>query len=153
MLVVDEAHRAQGDYAYCQVVRELVRSGGMFRVCGKRYNLFLEFLFFSSSANANKSTNSLYYSSSTRCLNSTSAKLILPAVRKTFSTTKKSESFARQTIQGKDKCSLLPETTNLTITDKIKRNQTCLSPCCPACVRAVQCVACARTFEPVRALI
>ena len=45
MLVVDEAHRAQGDYAYCQVVRELVRSGGMFRVCGKRYNLFLEFLF------------------------------------------------------------------------------------------------------------
>ena len=25
LLVVDEAHRAQGDYAYCHVVRELTR--------------------------------------------------------------------------------------------------------------------------------
>ena len=27
LLVVDEAHRAQGDYAYCHVVRELTREG------------------------------------------------------------------------------------------------------------------------------
>ena len=32
LIIVDEAHRAQGDYAYCQVVRELVRTGKMFRV-------------------------------------------------------------------------------------------------------------------------
>ena len=32
VVIVDEAHRAQGDYAYCQVVRELVRTGQMFRV-------------------------------------------------------------------------------------------------------------------------
>jgi len=32
LVIVDEAHRAQGDYAYCQVVRELVRTGQMFRV-------------------------------------------------------------------------------------------------------------------------
>lgn len=32
LLVVDEAHRAQGDYAYCQVVKELRRCGTKFRV-------------------------------------------------------------------------------------------------------------------------
>jgi Fanconi anemia group M protein len=32
LLVVDEAHRAQGDYAYCHVIRELMASGGYFRV-------------------------------------------------------------------------------------------------------------------------
>lgn len=32
LLVVDEAHRAQGEYAYCQVVRELIRSQTTFRV-------------------------------------------------------------------------------------------------------------------------
>lgn len=32
LLVVDEAHRAQGEYAYCQVVRELQRSKASFRV-------------------------------------------------------------------------------------------------------------------------
>ena len=26
LLVVDEAHKAQGEYAYCQVARELFRS-------------------------------------------------------------------------------------------------------------------------------
>ena len=29
LLVVDEAHRAQGDYAYCHVVRELTREARM----------------------------------------------------------------------------------------------------------------------------
>ena len=32
LLVVDEAHRAQGDYAYCQVVREMQRCQCKFRV-------------------------------------------------------------------------------------------------------------------------
>ena len=32
LLVVDEAHRAQGDYAYCQVVKELQKSRANFRV-------------------------------------------------------------------------------------------------------------------------
>ena len=32
LLVVDEAHRAQGEYAYCLVVRELQRSRTDFRV-------------------------------------------------------------------------------------------------------------------------
>ena len=32
LLVVDEAHRAQGEYAYCQVVRELQKSKASFRV-------------------------------------------------------------------------------------------------------------------------
>ena len=32
LLVVDEAHRAQGEYAYCQVVRELQRAKAAFRV-------------------------------------------------------------------------------------------------------------------------
>ena len=32
LLIVDEAHRAQGDYAYCQVVKELVRSEAMTRI-------------------------------------------------------------------------------------------------------------------------
>jgi len=32
LLVVDEAHRAQGEYAYCQVVKELRRSEVSFRV-------------------------------------------------------------------------------------------------------------------------
>ena len=32
LVIVDEAHRAQGDYAYCQVVRELAQAGKMFRV-------------------------------------------------------------------------------------------------------------------------
>ena len=32
LLVVDEAHRAQGDYAYCQVVKELQKSRATFRV-------------------------------------------------------------------------------------------------------------------------
>ena len=32
LLVVDEAHRAQGEYAYCQVVRELQQSKTTFRV-------------------------------------------------------------------------------------------------------------------------
>ena len=31
LLVVDEAHRAQGDYAYCHVVRELTREARMER--------------------------------------------------------------------------------------------------------------------------
>ena len=32
LVVVDEAHRAQGDYAYCKVVKELIRSKATFRV-------------------------------------------------------------------------------------------------------------------------
>ena len=32
LIIVDEAHRAQGDYAYCQVVRELMQTGKEFRV-------------------------------------------------------------------------------------------------------------------------
>lgn len=32
LLVVDEAHRAQGDYAYCLVARELDRAGANTRI-------------------------------------------------------------------------------------------------------------------------
>ena len=32
LLIVDEAHKAQGDYAYCQVVRELVRAESQTRI-------------------------------------------------------------------------------------------------------------------------
>ena len=32
MLVVDEAHKAQGDYAYCLVVKELQKADTIFRV-------------------------------------------------------------------------------------------------------------------------
>ena len=32
LLIVDEAHKAQGDYAYCQVVREIVRSEAQTRI-------------------------------------------------------------------------------------------------------------------------
>ena len=32
LLIVDEAHRALGDYAYCKAVRELVRAGAMTRI-------------------------------------------------------------------------------------------------------------------------
>ena len=39
LLVVDEAHRAQGDYAYCQVVRELQKSDN----ANFRYTHFLSF--------------------------------------------------------------------------------------------------------------
>ena len=36
LLVVDEAHRAQGDYAYCHVVRELTREARMERERNQR---------------------------------------------------------------------------------------------------------------------
>jgi Fanconi anemia group M protein len=32
LLIVDEAHRAQGDYAYCLVARELARSATIVRI-------------------------------------------------------------------------------------------------------------------------
>merc|ERR1719402_492331 len=32
LLVVDEAHKAQGDYAYCMVAKELARAGTTFRM-------------------------------------------------------------------------------------------------------------------------
>ena len=32
LLIVDEAHRAQGEYAYCQVVKELVRAEAVTRI-------------------------------------------------------------------------------------------------------------------------
>jgi Fanconi anemia group M protein len=32
LLIVDEAHKALGDYAYCLVARELARSGTMVRI-------------------------------------------------------------------------------------------------------------------------
>jgi Fanconi anemia group M protein len=34
LLVVDEAHKAQGEYAYCLVARELARAGAVARVLG-----------------------------------------------------------------------------------------------------------------------
>ena len=32
LLIVDEAHRAQGDYAYCQIVRDIVRGDAVTRI-------------------------------------------------------------------------------------------------------------------------
>ena len=32
LLIVDEAHRAQGEYAYCQVVNEMVRAKAVTRM-------------------------------------------------------------------------------------------------------------------------
>ena len=32
LLVIDEAHRATGNYAYCEVIRSLLESGAVFRI-------------------------------------------------------------------------------------------------------------------------